>query len=123
MTLKKKFLKQTEIFLRGDEGDFAKRLDENLDDIISFDGKYQKGCVEFVDMVNSTKITASLSKFQISKFYGIFLNSIAMIAKNYGGKVVKNIGDSLLLYFPEFENSSSVNFERPIECAFTMEMS
>ena len=38
---------------------------------------------------------------KISQYYEIFINSISKIVNRFGGVVVKNLGDSLLYYFPE----------------------
>ena len=34
-------------------------------------------------------------------YYSNFINSVSKIVKSYGGKVIKNIGDCLLVYFPK----------------------
>ena len=47
-------------------------------------------CVCFVDMVNSTKITAQISDHQkVRQYYSIFINTMALLAKNYGAKTVR----------------------------------
>ena len=43
------------------------------DYLVTFSTRSQKYCVGFVDVVNSTKISASLSSSKISKYYEIFL--------------------------------------------------
>ena len=54
-------------------------------------------CVCFVDIVNSSQITARIAVGdKIKKYYEIFLNAIAALAKNFGAKVIKNIGDAVL---------------------------
>ena len=37
----------------------------------------------------------------MAEYYGIFLNAMSTIVKVYGATVVKNLGDSILFYFPE----------------------
>lgn len=97
------------------------RLDDILDDIISFSGKYGSYCVGMVDIVNSTKVTASLPKTQICQYYGIFLNTMAAIARKFGATVVKNVGDSLLYYFPLTSDiSSKSSFGDVLECGMAM---
>src|SRR5918912_3511011 len=62
----------------------------------------QNYCVCFVDMVDSTSITAKISDHQkIRQYYSIFINTMAILVKNYGAKIVKNAGDALMFYFPE----------------------
>ncbi len=72
-------------------------------------------------MVNSTKISAYLTKKQLSDYYGTFLNSMAKIVENYDGRVIKNIGDSLLYYFPLSENCSDLDkVSNCIDCGIAM---
>ncbi len=69
--------------------------------IIDFLEKSQNYCVGIVDMVNSTKIAATLPQKKLSEYYEIFLNSMAETIEKFDGYVIKNIGDSLLYYFPD----------------------
>jgi CheY-like chemotaxis protein len=50
-------------------------------------------------------------------YYSKFINSISKIVKSYGGKVIKNIGDCLLLHFPKTSNNKNEEaFRDAIEC-------
>jgi adenylate cyclase len=92
-----------------------------LDDVVSFSGTPQYFAVGFVDIVNSTNITATLSFESASLFYSTFLNSMSVIVKASGGVVVKNIGDGLMFYFQETQNSSNKNiFSNILECGLNM---
>ena len=75
-------------------------------------------CICFVDMVNSTQITAKIADGnKIKKYYQIFLNAMATLAKNFGAKVIKNVGDALIFYFPDtlhIENKAA--FKEVLEC-------
>jgi len=89
--------------------------------VVDFSGESKQYCVGFVDIANSTQISARLKQEQMSKYYEIFLNSMANIVERYGGYVIKNIGDSLLYYFPESSNSSKrFGFLSCIESSLTM---
>ena len=92
------------------------------DQEVSFSGHSQNYCVCFVDMVDSTKITAEIDGAEkIRKYYSIFLNSMATIARNFGAKVIKNAGDCLIFYFPKTSNSANKSaFQEVIECGLTM---
>lgn len=79
--------------------DFSQR--EN----ISFSEKSSMCCVGFVDMVDSTRITAGLTTHQMSKYYSLFINWVSGIIRGYSGKVVKNTGDGLLFYFTSLGDS------------------
>ena len=52
-------------------------------------------------MMNSTKVVSMLSNVQISKYYGLFLNAMATIARNFNARIIKNAGDCLIFYFPK----------------------
>jgi class 3 adenylate cyclase len=89
--------------------------------VVNFLETSQSYCVGLVDIVNSTQISASLSQHKLSKYYEIFLNSMAQIVEKFGGFVIKNIGDSLLFYFPDSSKSSnSYDFKNCLECGLTM---
>ena len=80
-----------------------------------FSKKYEALCVSLVDIADSTFITASLPLEKITLYYSLFLNSMAKTAKMFGARVVKNIGDSLLFYFP-----TAITPESVLECNISM---
>jgi len=95
--------------------------DELSNYIVNFSGESKNYCVGFVDIVNSTKISVMLTQEKMSKYYEIFLNSMANIVERFDGFVIKNVGDSLLYYFPESSKSSKrQGFLSCIECSVTM---
>jgi CheY-like chemotaxis protein/class 3 adenylate cyclase len=75
-------------------------------------------CVCIVDMVNSSQITAKIADGnKIKKYYEIFLNAMAALAKNFGAKVIKNVGDALLFYFPDTSDTENmIAFKEVLEC-------
>ena len=87
------------------------------DNIIAFEEIYQNYCVGIVDVVNSTKIISKLSQEEACIYYSVFLNTIGYIAQSHGAKVVKNIGDGVLFYFPK---DSSKNLEGALKCTSKM---
>ena len=98
----------------------SQRLENRLEDVVSFSGTYQKYCVGIVDMVGSTKVSAHLNKQQLTKYYSIFLNGMALIAKDHGAQVVKSVGDSLLYYFPKTSDYKPEHFVCPLKSAISM---
>jgi two-component system response regulator ChvI len=82
----------------------------------------QNYCVCFVDMVDSTSITAKISDHQkIRQYYSIFINTMAVLAKNYGAKIVKNAGDALIFYFPDSSDpTNEAAFKDILECFTVM---
>jgi CheY-like chemotaxis protein len=80
-------------------------------------------CIGVVDMLNSTSITAEMYDHQkkIGQYYSIFINTMAALAKNYGGKIVKSAGDALIFYFPQTSDASNeAAFNDAFECFATM---
>jgi two-component system response regulator ChvI len=75
-------------------------------------------CICFVDMVNSTQVTARIADGnKIKKYYEIFLNAMATLAKNFGAKVIKNVGDALVFYFPDTSQlEHRIAFKEVLEC-------
>jgi two-component system response regulator ChvI len=88
---------------------------------ISFSGEVQNYCVCFIDIIGSTKISSSLTPAQLSRYYELFLNAIALIARNFGAKIVKNAGDALIFYFNDTSNPNNVlKFKNVLDCSLTM---
>ncbi len=91
------------------------------DYLVTFSGQSLNFCVGLVDMVNSTKITSKLSLGKSTRYYQIFLNSMSRIVTRFGGSIIKNIGDSLLYYFPESAKTDrKFGFLSCIECSLAM---
>jgi len=88
------------------------------DQMISFKEIDHCYCVGIVDIVNSTKITAKLSQVKACEYYTVFLNALGYIAEANGATVVKNIGDSILFYFPDL--SKDGNYSIPVICGRKM---
>ena len=89
---------------------------------ISFLDRSMNCCIGFVDMVNSTKVTAEIPERQkVGQYYSLFINTMALLAKNYGAKIVKNAGDALIFYFPDsLDPSNEAAFKDILECFTTM---
>jgi CheY-like chemotaxis protein len=85
---------------------------------IRFSGDSIKSCVCFIDLVDSTKNTITMEGLEnIRKYYSTFINSISKIVKSSSGKVIKNIGDCLLFYFPKTSNHNNLDvFREVIDC-------
>ncbi len=88
------------------------------DNMISFEEIYQNYCVGIVDVVSSTRIISKLSQENACIYYSVFLNTIGYIAQSHGAKVVKNIGDGVLFYFPK---DSTKSLKRALECSTKMQ--
>jgi class 3 adenylate cyclase len=105
----------------GTNTQFVRHLKEALYDEITFSGSYKSCCVGIVDAINSTNTTAKLVNGKLCRYYSIFLNAMAVIVKEFDGIVIKNIGDSLLYYFPKTSDGISRSaFINTLECGMAM---
>lgn len=91
-------------------------IKQQKDVLLQFSQHSSNYCVCFVDIVGSTKLTSKLTDMQTSKFYSIFLNSLATVISQNGGVVVKNIGDALLYYFPKTDSDEIGPFAEMLKC-------
>jgi two-component system, OmpR family, response regulator ChvI len=91
---------------------------------IQFTGNARSCCVCFIDVVDSTKITTVeiTDPEKIKRFYSIFINTMAAIARNFDANIIKNTGDSLIYYFPQTVDSPNniSAFKNVFECGLTM---
>ena len=90
---------------------------------ISFLDRSISCCICFVDILNSTNITAQMvsDRQKIGQYYSIFINAMAALAKNYGAKIVKNVGDAVIFYFPNSsDRRNEAAFRDMLECLSTM---
>ena len=85
---------------------------------IRFSGDSIKSCVGFIDLVDSTKNTITMEGLDyVRRYYSTFINSVSNLVKSSNGRVVKNIGDCLLFYFPNTSNEKNEHsFREVIEC-------
>ena len=95
-------------------------IKQQEDILLQFSDYSEKYCVCMIDIINSTKITAKLSESETSEFYRIFLNSMALIVRNFGGIVVKNIGDALLFYFPIIHSEKELTIKKCLNCCLAL---
>jgi adenylate cyclase len=106
---------------RINEEEFVTFLKDKSEHEISFSERTCSYCVGVVDIVNSTSITARLSNAKMCEYYCIFLNSMSKIAKAHDAVVIKNLGDSLLYYFPATEDALDIqSFVDVLECGIAM---
>lgn len=89
---------------------------------ISFSTKSQSYCVSFVSMMDSTETTFTISNpDKIRRYYSVFINTMAAIARSFDAKIIKNTGTSLVYYFPKTSNFGTLPaFRDVIECGVTM---
>lgn len=89
---------------------------------IKFSKQSESYCVCIIDIVNSTQVTAKMTNSDdIRNYYSTFINTVATIARNFGARVIKNVGDSLIYYFPSTVDCSNERaFNIVLECCVIM---
>src|SRR5919201_39200 len=73
------------------------------------------------DSTSPSKIGNDAEK--IRRYYSIFINTMAAIARNFSAKIIKNTGTSLVFFFPKTsstDNNIKSAFRDVIECGITM---
>jgi two-component system, OmpR family, response regulator ChvI len=104
------------------------------EDEIAFSDKSQNCCVCFVSMVDSISATSGIKNPEKTRrYYSVFINTMAAIARNFGAKIIKNTASSLIFYFPKTSTSLDSSFSTSdttttfesalrdvIECGITM---
>lgn len=92
------------------------RESEQLQFLLEYSDVPETNVVCFIDLINSTEIASSMPSEKMVKYYEIFLNLIAQIAENFNAKIIKNLGDSILFYFPKNEKKDLLYFENCMDC-------
>lgn len=95
-------------------------IKQQQDVLLQFSDHSENYLVCFLDVIESTRLTANLTDLESSKFYSILLNSMATIIRDYGGIVVKNIGDALLFYFPKTNTQDNDTIKNALECCLKL---
>ena len=89
--------------------------------MVNFLKKSEHYCIGVIDIVNSSEISSLLTTKELEKYYGSFLNIMAKIVDQNRGFVIKNIGDCLLFYFPNFaETQTNDKFINCLNCGLKM---
>ena len=94
----------------------------NEDDEIAFTKYSHSYCICIINIVNSAQNTNQLkSAEKIRQYYSIFINTMTSIINSHEGKVIKNIGDIILYYFPKTVNLSKMtHFQDVLDCGLAM---
>lgn len=79
-------------------------------------------CVCFADIVGSTTTISKISDGKDrAKYYTIFLNCVSSVARQFGGKIIKNAGDGLFWCFSETQDYARFQgFKKVIDCCMTL---
>lgn len=87
----------------------------------SLNTKLQMFCVLYVDMESSTHNIAYLCPEDYTMYYTIFYDTLSDVARKFGGRVIKHVGDALIIYFPATSDSTNREaFKSAIDCGISM---
>jgi class 3 adenylate cyclase len=76
-------------------------------------------CISFIKTVPPSEAIQDSEADR--KYYSIVFNTISAIAKSFDAKIIKNVGDGLVWYFPRTTNSTDESaFKDAIECGLTI---
>lgn len=89
---------------------------------INFVSHSKSYCICIIDVVNSTQVIAKMTNStDIRKYYSIFINSATSIARDFGARVIKNMGDSVIYYFPKTDDTSNeLAFSNALLCCLSL---
>ena len=96
------------------------RESQQLQFLLEYSDVSEKNIVCFIDMINSTEIASSMSSEKMIRYYEIFLNSIAQMAESFNANIIKNLGDSVLFYFPRDKKKNPLFFENCLDCCMSI---
>lgn len=78
-------------------------------------------CVLYVDMESSTHNIAHLCPEGYTMYYKVFYDTLSNVAHKFGGRVIKHVGDALIIYFPATSDSTDREaFKSAIDCGISM---
>ena len=93
----------------------------NEEYVVSMVGTPKYFCVGIIDIIDSTKTVAKLPQNKASRYYEIFLNTMAKTINQFSAHILKTMGDSLLFYFPDTcYGKRKFGFLSSIECGFSL---
>ncbi len=76
-------------------------------------------CISFIKIVPLTENIQNSDAAK--KYYSIIFNMVVAIARSFDAKIVKNLGDGLVCYFPKTNTSTDdAAFKDVIECGLTV---
>jgi len=85
------------------------------------DKKLEMFCVFYVDMESSTYNTACLRPEDYSVYYAAFYDTLSDIARQFGGRVIKHVGDALIIYFPATSDTTNAKaFRSTLDCGMAI---
>ena len=85
----------------------------------SLEGKTIKTTALHVDIVNSTEKVRTLSSEAAGMYYQAFIESASDLIEDYGGYVLKNVGDCVLGFFP-CSNYYIENHDKAVLCGLAI---
>ena len=75
--------------------------------------------VMYADLVDSTKMSMTLSVERMAKIIKAFLHELSSVVKGYNGFVLKYVGDAVIAFFPSSFNKY-LSCDTAFQCAKSM---
>jgi len=98
--------------------DFKSKYKKSLCILKSFTGKTIPMNVINVDMVDSSERVKLLQSKKVEYYYKIFIEKTAELIQQFGGYVLKNVGDCVIGFFPSGDNISE-NYDTVVSCGLS----
>lgn len=87
----------------------------------SLNTRLEMYCVLYVDIESSTHHIAHLCPEDYTMYYTVFYDTLSNVASMFGGRVIKHVGDALIIYFPATSDSMNKEaFKAAIDCGIAM---
>lgn len=87
----------------------------------SMNAKLEMFCVFYIDMESSTYNTAHLCPKDYALYYTVFYDTLSNMAAKFGGRVIKHVGDAVIIYFPATSDPADKEaFKSTLDCATAM---
>lgn len=84
------------------------------------EGKQLEIVVLYADLVGSTKTVGKLSPKKIPRYYTIFLNEMTNVINDFGGRILKYVGDCIIGFFALPSRGWISTVDQATLCALTM---
>ena len=75
--------------------------------------------VLYIDLVGSTAMTLEMSEERVAVIISAFVHEMSYVVRQYGGYVLKFVGDAVIAYF-NGENNTLMAADTAVECAKAM---
>ena len=98
--------------------DFKSKYKKSLCILKSLTGKTVQMNVISIDIVDSSERVQSLEPKKVGYYYKTFIEKTAEVIQQFGGYVLKNVGDCVIGFFPSGNNMNE-NYDTVVACGLS----